>query len=140
VAIELSDEFKQAINNAFTDGCPIVWASTDAGGQASLNFFGTTQAYSDHELAIWMRTPDRGFLQRIAGNPQVAMMYRNPATRLAFQIHGEARHVDDEAVKTTVYDNAPEAERKQDPDRLGTAVVIDVTRIVQRGQVVQSRD
>lgn len=140
MAIELTDEWKQAINNAFTDGCPILWASTGKDGQAVLNFFGTTQAYSDHELAIWMRTPERGFLQRIAENPQVAMMYRNPATRLVIQVHGEARHVDDPAVKDHVYNNAAEAERAQDPEKKGTAVVIDVTRIVQRGQVIQSRD
>ena len=52
MAIELPDEFKTAINNALADASPIIWTSTGADGQPSLGFFGTTQAYSDHELGI----------------------------------------------------------------------------------------
>ncbi len=140
MAVELTEEFQTAINNAFTDGCPIIWTSVGANGQPSLAFFGTTQVYSDHELAIWMRTTNRGFLTRIEENPQVAMMYRNAAARLAFQIHGEARRVDDPAVKKHVYESAPEVEQKADPDRLGTAVIVDITRVIQRGAVIMARD
>ena len=83
---------------------------------------------------------ERGFLARIAENPKVTMLYRNPGTRLAFQIHGEARHADDDATKQRVYDHSPENERNQDPERKGTAVVVDVVRLIQGGKVVQSRD
>ena len=79
-------------------------------------------------------------LARIAENPKVTMLYRNPGTRLAFQIHGEARHADDDATKQRVYDHSPENERNQDPERKGTAVVVDVVRLIQGGKVVQSRD
>lgn len=140
MAVELTEEFQTAINNAFTDGCPIVWTSAGADGQPSLAFFGTTQAYSEHEVAIWMRTTNRGFLTRIEENPKVAMLYRNAAARLAFQIHGEARRVDDPVVKKRVYESAPEIERNADPDRLGTAVIVDVTRVIQRGTIIMSRD
>ncbi|MGE3857595.1 MAG: pyridoxamine 5'-phosphate oxidase family protein [Dehalococcoidia bacterium] len=107
--IKLDDDMKQAINNAFTDGAPIVWATVGADGQPSLGFFGTTQAFSDDQIAVWMRNPDRGFLKRISENPQAAMQYRNPVTRLAFQIHGEARVANDKAIDKQVYDNAAEA-------------------------------
>ncbi|MBM4411152.1 MAG: pyridoxamine 5'-phosphate oxidase family protein [Chloroflexi bacterium] len=140
MAIELPEEFQTAINNAFTDGFPIIWTSAGANGQPSLAFFGTTQAYSDHEVAIWMRTTNRGFLARIEENPQVAMMYRNAPARLTFQIHGEAHRVDDPAVKKHVYEHSAEAEQKADPDRLGTAVIVDVVRVIQRGQVIMARD
>ena len=80
------------------------------------------------------------FRSRIAENPKVTMLYRNPGTRLAFQIHGEARHADDDATKQRVYDHSPENERNQDPERKGTAVVVDVVRLIQGGKVVQSRD
>jgi hypothetical protein len=33
--IKLDDDMKQAINNAFTDGVPIVWATAGADGQPS---------------------------------------------------------------------------------------------------------
>ncbi len=140
MAIELTDEWKTALNNAYTDGCPVIWATVDGEGQATLAFFGTTQAYSDQELGLWMRTPARGFLTRIESNPKVALMYRNPETRMAFQIHGEARRVDDEAIAQQIYDSSPAPEREQDPDRIGVAVLVDVTRIIVRGEVVQSRD
>ncbi|MDP2327364.1 MAG: pyridoxamine 5'-phosphate oxidase family protein [Dehalococcoidia bacterium] len=140
MAIELTDEWKQALNSAFVDGCPILWSSTGSDGQSALNFFGSTQTYSDHQLGIWMRTPDRGFLQRISENPKVSMMYRNPATRLVVQIHGEARRADDQETKDRVYNAAPEAEQKADAEKAGTAVIVEITRVVQRGQVVQSRD
>ena len=140
MAIELTEEFQTAINNAFTDGCPIIWTSAGTNGQPSLGFFGTTQTYSPHEIALWMRNTNRGFLARIEENPQVAMMYRNAAARLPFQIHGEARRVDDPAVKKHVYESAAEAEQKADPDRLGTAVLVDITRVIQRGAVIMARD
>jgi len=140
VAIHLDDDMQTAINNAFTDGCPIIWATAGADGQPSLGFFGTTQAYSDHEIALWMRTPTRGFLKRIAENPQATMQYRNPGTRTAFQIHGEARVANDPEIDRQVYDNSAEAERNNDPERKGLAVIMEITRIIQRGEVIQSRD
>lgn len=138
--IKLDDDMKQAINNAFTDGCPIVWASVGADGQPSTAFFGTTQAFGDDRLALWMRTPARGFLRRIAENPRVTMQYRNPATRTAFQIHGEARVANDRAIDEQVYRNSAEAERNNDPEMKGLSVVVDIVRIIQRGEVIQSRD
>lgn len=138
--IQLDSEWQTAINNALPDGCPILWASAGADGQPSTGFFGTTQALSDHEIALWMRNPARGFLKRIAENPKVTMQYRNPATRMAFQIQGEARVANDPEIDRRVYDNSVEAERTADPDRKGLAVVVDIVRIIQRGEVVQSRD
>ena len=140
MAIQLDDDMKAAINNAFTDGVPIVWATSGKDGQPSLGFFGTTQAFGDDKIAVWMRTPDRGFLKRIAENPQAALQYRNPGTRLAFQIHGEARVANDKAIDKQVYDNSAEAERNNDPEMKGLSVIMDITRIIQRGEVIQSRD
>ncbi len=140
MAVSLTDEMRQAINGAFDAGYPVVWASTDPEGQAVLNFFGTTQAYSDHQIAIWMRTPERGFLSRIERNPRAAMILRNAETRVSFQIHVEAKRVDDETVKKHVWEQAPERERAQDPEMKGTAVVAEIVRVIQRGEVVMQRD
>ena len=51
MAIQLDDDMKAAINNAFTDGVPIVWATSGKDGQPSLGFFGTTQAFGDDKIA-----------------------------------------------------------------------------------------
>jgi len=140
MAVSLSEEMQQAINSAFDDGFPIVWSSVGTDGQPVLSFFGTTQAYSDHQIAIWMRTPERGFLGRIAENPQAAMLFRNATTRMAFQIHVEAKRADDEAVKKQVWENSPQRERDQDPEMKGTAVIAEITRVIQRGEIVMQRD
>ena len=140
MAIQLTEEWQSAIDGALVDGCPIVWSSVDPEGQPYLAFFGTTQALDEQRIALWMRTPERGFLQRIEKNPKVALLYRNPQTRLAFQIHGEARREDDPGLCDQIYENSAEVERERDPDRIGVAVVVDVVRVIQRGEVVQVRD
>lgn len=140
MAVSLTEEMQQAITNAFSDGYPIIWASAGADGQPVLGYFGTTQAFSDHQIAIWMRTPERGFLKRIEENPKATMLYRNTQTRMSFQIHVEAKRVDDESVKKQVWSTAAEVERNQDPEMKGTAVVAEIVRVVQRGEIIMERD
>ena len=137
--LALTDDFKNAINNALADRAPILFAAVDDIGQPALSFRGSAQVYSDREICLWIRNQDGGFLASIAGNPRVALMYRNPETRLAFQAHGEARRVDDEATRQRIYEMAPEAERNADAEQKGTAVIVEVVRIIQRGAVVMER-
>ena len=140
VLIELTDEMKAAINNALMDRMSVVVAYVDAEGQPQLSFRGSTQAYSDDQLAIWNRNPEGGMQRGIRTNPKVALLYRNPQERVGWQFHGRARVVDDDEVRQTVYDNAPELERNFDPERKGDAVVIDIDRVISRGQVLMERD
>ena len=139
MAVALSDDFKNAINNALSDRAPIVFAAVDELGQPLLSFRGSAQVYSDNEIGLWVRNQDGGFVNAITANPRVALLYRNAETRFAFQAHGEARRADDEATRQRVYDMAPEAERNADADRKGTAVIIEVVRLIQRNQVVMER-
>ncbi|MEZ4503800.1 MAG: pyridoxamine 5'-phosphate oxidase family protein [Dehalococcoidia bacterium] len=137
--IEITEEMKTAINNAVADKAPIVVSSVDATGQPSLSFRGSIQTYSDTQFAMWIRNPEGGILKSIAANPKIAMMYRNPETRVSYMIHAEARRDDSDAVKQAVYDAAPEVERNADPEKKGTAIVIDLVRVIQRGQVIMER-
>ena len=138
--VSLSNEMQHAINQAFDDGYPIVWGTVGADGQPVLGFFGTTQALSDHEIAVWMRVPERGFLGRIADNPQASLLYRNVGTRLAFQIHVAVRRVDDPEVARLVWENSAEREREKDPEMRGVAVVGEILHVIQGGQVIMERD
>ena len=137
--IEITEEMKAAINNAVADKSPIIVSSVDATGQPSLSFRGSIQTYSDTQLAMWIRNPEGGILNSVAVNPKIALMYRNAETRVAYMIHAEARRDDSDAVKQAVYEAAPEVERNADPERKGTAVVIDLVRVIQRGQVIMER-
>ena len=137
--IQLTEDLKTAINNARADGFPMLIASVDATDQPSMSIRGSLHTHSDSSLAIWVRNADGGLLKSVEVHPQIALWYRNTATNTAFLMHGEARRVDDDAVKQQVYDASPEGERNQDPERKGTALVIDLIRVIQRGQVLMER-
>ena len=130
---------RTALESALTDRLPVIAAYVDGDGQPSISLRGTTQVYSDDQLAIWVRNPDGGLLRGIAANPNIALLYRNPAERIGWQFHGRARRDDDEQLRDTVYDNSPEFERNQDPDRKGVAVIIDIDRVIARGEVLMER-
>ena len=137
--IVLTDEMQTAVNAAFADDLPIIATSVEADGQPSLQFFGSAQVYGDDQLAVWVRNPEGGFLRRVAANPRVAMLYRNPAERQMLQFHGRARVVEDAAARETIYDRSAERERERDPNRAGIAVVIDLDRVIARGEVLMER-
>lgn len=135
----LTDEIKAALNSARADGFPVLVASVDATGQPSVSIRGSLHTHSDSQLAIWIRNADGGLLKSVAANPLIAVWYRNTSSNTAYLIHGEAKRDDSEAIRQQVYDASPEGERNMDPEKKGTALVIDVVRVIQRGQVLMER-
>ena len=129
--MKLTPEMKQSINNAFTSGMPIMVAYVDEEGQPSLSFRGSTQAYSDNQLAIWVRNPEGGLLKSLQKNPRVTLMFRNPGPegRAMMQFRGKARVDNSDQVRDTVYNNAPEPERNADRDKKGIPIIIDLERV-----------
>lgn len=139
--IQLTDEMREHIGNAVDNRMPVISASVDAEGQPSIAFYGSTQVYSDDQLAIWVRNRERsGLLKRLPDSPRMAFLYRNTAERIGWQFHGRAHIEDDAEVCQRVYDAAPEGERNADPEMQGIAVIIDVDKVIQRGEVIMSRD
>lgn len=137
--IKLTDEMREALANALADRAPVILAYVATDGQPNVSFRGTTQVYSDDQIAIWARNPEGGLLRGIAANPKIALLYRNPETRIAWQFQGRARLEEDEQVRRTVYENSPEVERNADPERKGKAILLDVDRVIQRGQAIMER-
>ena len=137
--IEFTEEIWKYVSNAMDDGLPIVASSVGEDRQPTISFYGSTHVHSDDQLAIWVRNPSSGLLSRIPGNPHMAFLYRNPAERLGWQFHGRARLIEDGEEARRVYDEAPQVERERDPDRLGCAVVVDVDRVIARGEVIMER-
>ena len=140
MAVVLSDDLKAAINSSRADGFPVLWASVDESGQPTIAIYGSTHVHSDHELGLWLRNEGRGFLSRTGKNAKVFGWFRNTSSNVACQIVGEARRVTDAALRDRVYDESPEAERKMDEAKASVAVIVDIVRVIQRGQVVASRD
>lgn len=126
--IALGEEIRDLVNNALMGGYPMLLAAVDAQGRPRLSFRGSIQVFSDDQLGFWARNNEGETMEAIAANPNVAMMLRKPETRAFLQFTGRARVVSG-AERDRVYDLAPEFERRSDPDKKGTGVVVDLDRV-----------
>jgi hypothetical protein len=128
--MKLTDEIKSVINSAFTSGKPILWAYVDPDGQPSLSFRGSTYAYSDNQLALWIRNPEGGLLKALnSGNNRITAMYRDPETRANIQFRGKGRLENSDATREKVYNSIPEAEQNADREKKGQPLIIDLDRV-----------
>jgi predicted pyridoxine 5'-phosphate oxidase superfamily flavin-nucleotide-binding protein len=127
--IQITDSMADAVNGALMNGAPFIVAYVDASGQPHLSLRGTVQAYSDDQLALWVRNPEGGLPAAIANQPHLALFYREPGSRTSYQFHGRARVDSRDEVRDRVFENSPERERNFDPQRLGVAVVVDIDHI-----------
>lgn len=127
--IQLTDEMREAINGALVGGTPVIVAYVDENGQPSLSYRGSTQVYSDNQLAIWVRNPDGGLQRALAHNPRITMLYRNPQTRMMLNLQGHGRFDSSEQARNAVYEHSPEPERNADRERKGLALIIDLDRV-----------
>jgi hypothetical protein len=132
--ITLTDDIKRDINNAFAEGHPVIVCAVTPEGEPAVSFRGTAQAISDNELAFWVRRADDStLLQSIPQHPVVVLVYANMANRRHYQFRGRARIAADDETRTRVYESAHEFEQRQDPERKGVAVVVELTAVRGRG-------
>jgi hypothetical protein len=129
--LKLSEDMKKAVNTAFERMKPIVISYVDENDAPKLSFRGSTQAYSDTALAIWVRMPDGPILDGVKKNPAVALIYGDfRADGRDFMIfRGKARLDKSEAARKRVYESAHAYERSQDKDRKGNALIIDLDSV-----------
>lgn len=129
--LKLSEEMQRAVNTAFEALKPIVVSYVDERGAPQLSFRGSTQAYSDTQLAIWVRNPEGRILESLAKNPAVALIYGNfePNARGFMIFRGRARVDASDAVRNRVYEQAHSFERDKDKDRKGIALIIDLDSV-----------
>jgi hypothetical protein len=127
--IKITEAIRDALSGALANRTPVTVAYVSEDGQPHLSLRGTTQVFSDDQLAIWVRNPEGGLLAAIETNPRLAVVYRDPATRTSYQFHGRAHADRSEEVSDRVYSNSPEPERNMDQHRHGVAVVIDLDRV-----------
>jgi hypothetical protein len=129
--LKLSADMKKVVDTAFESLKPIVVSYVDESGAPQLSFRGSTQAYSDTQLAIWVRNPEGRILESITKNSAIALLYGSfePTTRAFMIFRGRARIDASDAVRRHIYDNAHAFERGQDKDRKGIAIVIDLDSV-----------
>jgi hypothetical protein len=131
VPLALTDEMKERIDGAFDNRTPIVVAYVDQHGAPHLSFRGTTQVLGDDRLGIWARRADGGLPSALERNPNVALLYRDPATRRMLSMSGRARVAPE--LNEHVYDRSPEPERARDPERQGVAIEVELDRVLSAG-------
>lgn len=128
-SVKLTDELKKLVDNALATRHPMILAYGGPDGQPILSFRGSTQSFSDDQLAIWVRNSDGLFLDSIGANPKVALMYRDEETKATYQFQGRAKVSTDEEARRRIYEQMAEAERNHDYARTGIALIIDLDRV-----------
>jgi hypothetical protein len=129
--LKLSADMKKVVDTAFESLKPIVVSYVDESGAPQLSFRGSTQAYSDTQLAIWVRNPEGRILESITKNPAMALIYGSfePTARAFMIFRGRARIESSEAARRQIYEHAHAFERGQDKDRKGIALDIDLDSV-----------
>lgn len=129
--LKLSADMKKAVDTAFESFKPIVVSYVDENGAPQLSYRGSTQAFSDTQLAIWVRNPEGRMLESIAKNPAMALIYGTfePTARAFMIFRGRVRVDSSEQVRNQIYERAHAFERGQDKDRKGIALVIDLDSV-----------
>jgi hypothetical protein len=129
--LKLTPQIKQIVNNALMKGRPMCFAYTDDNGDPNLSFRGSLQAYSETQLAVWVRNPEGGLLKAIVRHPAVVALYGDlsPVSKAFITFRGRGRVDSAESVRRTVYENSPEPERNMDKDRKGLALIIDLDSV-----------
>jgi Pyridoxamine 5'-phosphate oxidase len=129
--IDLTGDIADAVNSATTRHAPLAIAYVDGDGRPHLSLRGTVHVYGDTQLALWARSA--GLQDALATNPCVALLYQDLANHTLYRFTGRARRVDDPDARDRIYGASPEHERFQDPDRDGTAVIVEVEEVRGRG-------
>lgn len=126
--LKLPPQLKEAINTAFARFRPICVGYVSEDNRPKLSFRGSTQVFSDTQLAIWVRNPAGGIIGALASNPNISLLYGDvsPTTRAFITFRGRG-HVDNsEATRRRVYGGMHERERARDPEQKGVPLIIDL--------------
>jgi hypothetical protein len=132
--LHLTGDIAAAIDGAALRGATLAIAYVREDLKPSVSFRGSIQVHNDTELAFWSRQRDSGLAQAIADRPAVSLVYYGGSDGpgpMFLSIEGRARvapEVDDE-----VWANMIEGERRQDPERKGVAILVEVDRVVGAG-------
>jgi hypothetical protein len=130
--LKLPPALKETVDSALARGRMLSVAYVSSEGRPELSFRGSVQAYSNTQLAIWVRNPEGGIVKAVnSGRPHIALLYGElgAQSKAFLTFRGRGRVEPSEPVRRTVYDGSPEAERNLDKDRKGVALLIDLDSV-----------
>jgi hypothetical protein len=130
--LKLSAALKEVVNTALERGRMISVAYVSPDGRPELSFRGSTQAYSDTQLAIWVRNSQGGIVAAVSGGrPHISLLYGEirPDAKTFLSFRGRGRIETSESARRVVYDQSPELERNLDKNRGGVPLIIDLDSV-----------
>lgn len=127
--LDLTGDVAAAVEGAAARGSALVLGYIGDDGFPAISFRGSTQVHGPQQLAVWARKRDDGLAKVVAERPQVSLLYYEadgPGPKyLAFQ--GRARV--EPSANDEVYAAMIDGEKRQDPERNGVAILIDVDNV-----------
>ena len=145
--IKLTDLIRSLLNSALADGTPCLLGTATKDGHPQISPKGSIVVFNDDTLCYWERS-NRSALKHLNENPHVAIYYRNAARMKEIpyragiiRFYGDAQLLTSGADRDKVWELIPEAERKPDPEKKGTAVLVRLSSVEElSGNVVMKRD
>ena len=138
--INLSDETRHLIDNAYADGVPCILGSASKDGHPQISMKGSVLVFDRETLAYWERAK-RSALENVVENPSVVIFYRNPEKRINLRFHGTATIYESGAIRDNVMQRTVQAELDRDPELQGVAVLVKLDRVTElSGKVLQQRE
>jgi predicted pyridoxine 5'-phosphate oxidase superfamily flavin-nucleotide-binding protein len=139
MAIGLTDEMMEAINNALNDRAPCLVATASADGMPDVSYRGSVLSFDREHLAFWERVKGMT-LENLEANPAICIFYRNPQTRAQWRFYGIATVLKDGPVREAIMERVHPFEIGQDPERTGYAVLIRVDLVRERSETIMQRE
>lgn len=136
--IALTDQMKAAFESALTDGAPVIFATASKAGMPDVAYKGSAMVFDAEHIAFWERALGTTF-NNLKENGGICVLYRNPASRMAWKMFGEAEVLTDGPVRQQIMDRTIALELDRDPERKGAAILIRIDRVLQAGQVIMER-
>jgi uncharacterized protein len=139
--IKLTDQMRELIDPALAKGTPCLVATASKEGMPNVGYKGSVMVFDDDSLAYWERTR-QGTLENVEENPNVMILFRDPATRAAWRFVGKATVHKEGPLRDQVMARTVQAELDRDPERKGYAVIVRVDKVLPLGgqMPMQSRD
>jgi hypothetical protein len=129
-ALDLMGEIASAIDGAALRGATLALAYVRDDLSPAVSFRGSTHVHSPTELALWARKRDSGLTAAVTERPRVSLVYYGGPDGpgpMFLSIEGRARVAPE--INDEVWAAIIEGERRQDPERNGVAVVIEVDSV-----------
>lgn len=138
--IYITDETRQLIDRAYTDGVPCILGTASSDGRPQISMKGSVLVFDRETLAYWERAK-RSALDNVAENSNVVIFYRNPEKRINWRFHGTATIYESGAIWDNVMRRTIPAELDRDPDRQGVAVLVRLDQVTElSGNLLQQRE